>query len=98
MFHLTANAFELLGELMKNKTNMNRRSLMKAGAKVLPALAALGLAAVALPAPAHADCFGGTCRASCADNCVESCKGDCMGDCKSSCGGCDSGCTGSSKS
>lgn len=82
---------------MKNKADLNRRSLIKAGAKVLPILAAVGLTTVAVSQPAMADCFG-SCKASCADNCVESCKGDCLGDCKSSCGGCDTTCTGSSKS
>jgi hypothetical protein len=79
---------------MKKKTDLNRRSFFRAGAKVIPALAVLGLATTVFAEPAHADCFGGTCRAVCADNCTESCKGDCMGDCKGHCGGCDTTSTG----
>ena len=80
---------------MKKRAELDRRSLIKTGAKIIPALATLGLA-VTVPQPARADCFG-SCQAECADSCVESCKGDCMGDCKGSCGGCDATCTGSSK-
>lgn len=82
---------------MKSKADLNRRSLIKAGVKVLPALAAVGLATTVVAEPARAGCFG-SCHAECADNCVESCKGDCMGTCKGSCGGCDATCTGTSKS
>ena len=78
---------------------MNRRALIKAGAKVLPALATLGIATVAVSGPTLAawDCFG-NCKAACADYCVESCKGDCMGDCKGSCGDCGGTCSGANAS
>ncbi len=81
---------------MNKRDALNRRRLITAGTKVIPVLAALGLA-VTVSEPARAGCFG-SCHAECADNCVESCKGDCMGDCKGSCGGCDATCTGTSKS
>ena len=76
------------------RPNLGRRSFLKS-AKLIPALAVMGLAA-GVTTPARADCFG-SCHAACSDNCVESCKGDCMGDCKGSCGGCDNTCTGNSK-
>ena len=60
---------------------VNRRTVMKAGAKVIPTLALTGLAAAAFCEPAVAAQCWYTCKAQCSDNCVSSCKGDCMGDC-----------------
>lgn len=60
---------------------MGRRAVIKAGAKVIPALAVMGLA-VTTSAPARADCFPASCRAECADSCNNNCRGDCMGSCE----------------
>ena len=65
---------------MKSRSGMDRRTVIKAGAKILPALATLGIATIAMPGTVHAawHCFG-NCKAACADSCVVSCKGDCIG-------------------
>lgn len=72
---------------------MGRRSFIRAGAKVLPGLAFVGLALTGTMRPAHADCFPANCKAICADNCTNDCTGDCMGSCRGACGGCDNTCT-----
>lgn len=80
---------------MKKRT-IGRRALITSGAKVIPALAVLGLALTAGAQPARADCFGGNCKAVCAETCNNNCTGDCMGSCRGGCGGCDGTCTSSS--
>ncbi len=72
---------------------LDRRGFLRSG--VIPTLAVIGFGLAVTPA--HANCFGETCKAYCSESCVESCRGDCMGDCQGKCGGCDSTCTGSSK-
>jgi CXXX repeat radical SAM target protein len=54
---------------------MDRRGFLKAGSKVIPALAVLGFA-LTVPLPA---------RASCGDTCFSSCEGDCKGSCRILC-------------
>ncbi len=75
---------------------MGRRSVIKAGAKVIPALAMMGLALTANPQQVQAGCVGGTCKAVCSETCNNNCTGDCMGSCRGGCGGCDGTCTSSS--
>ena len=74
------------------KTRLERRRFFQTGAKVIPALAVLGLAFVV---PAHAancsaGCVGdctGTCGTKCADNCTSSCETNCQGTCLGGCAG-----------
>lgn len=61
---------------------MDRRSVIKAGAKVLPVLGLVGLAVTAVAPQARADCFPANCKAICAETCNNNCKGDCMGSCE----------------
>ncbi len=76
------------------KTRLQRRRFVLSGAKVIPALAVLGLALVASP-PARADscmagCVGectGTCGKKCADSCTSTCEDNCHGTCLGGCSG-----------
>lgn len=76
------------------KTRLQRRRFIRAGAKVIPALAVLGLAMVA-STPARADtcmygCVGdctGTCGKKCADSCTATCENNCKGTCEGGCAG-----------
>lgn len=70
------------------KKNMGRRGFLKAGAKMLPTLAAMGIVmtAVATPAMACQGCDNG-CFTTCKDTCDSTCKGNCQGDCTGSCKG-----------
>jgi CXXX repeat radical SAM target protein len=68
---------------------MGRRGFLRAGGKVIPALALLGIALTA-PLPARADC-NGTCS-GCQGTC-EGCQGTCEG-CQGTCEGCQGTCTG----
>lgn len=67
---------------------VGRRSFLKRGAKLLPALAVIGFAAVVLPGPARADCTGcsGACT-GCSGGCQGFCNGDCTGGCRTTCTG-----------
>jgi CXXX repeat radical SAM target protein len=80
---------------------MDRRGFLKAGGKVIPALAALGLTLTA-PQLARADDCSNTCATSCAvgctGNCAHTCEGDCESTCKNSCGdACGGTCEGDCK-
>jgi CXXX repeat radical SAM target protein len=72
----------------QSSEKMGRRSFLKAGGKIIPALAVLGLA-LAAPLPARADC-GNTCEGGCGSGC----GGYCSGGCKDTCQGCKGGCEG----
>ena len=88
---------------MKKKTTeelqppkMARRNFLKAGGKIIPALAVLGLA-MAAPTAVRADC-NDNCSASCYQGCTGSCMEGCTGSCKEGCtGSCMEGCEGGSK-
>ncbi len=73
---------------------MNRRDFLKAGGKVLPVLAGLGLAGAVAARPAQASCAcGGGCGGTCSSGCGGTCSSGCGGTCSSGCGGtCSSGC------
>jgi CXXX repeat radical SAM target protein len=83
---------------------MDRRRFLKAGGKVVPALAVLGLA-LAAPQPARADDCSNTCANSCAVGCTSctgtctgGCEGNCENTCKDSCGdACGGTCAGDCK-
>lgn len=67
-----------------NQSAMDRRGFLKAGGRVLPVLAGLGLAAV-MSAPAQAACAcGGGCGSSCSSGCGSACSGGCGNTCTSS--------------
>jgi CXXX repeat radical SAM target protein len=75
------------------ETKLGRRSLIKSGIAILPALAILGLAsAAARPLPSKAcegcadACFT-TCKDGCDTSCTGNCTGDCSGSCKNTCSG-----------
>jgi len=100
------------GVLMSGRDKRNeraqkagRRAFLKSVVKILPALAVLGLAAIALPAAASADCenacFGtcsGNCREECVDGCYNSCQDTCDRTCKDRCDdSCRGSCAGSSQ-
>jgi CXXX repeat radical SAM target protein len=72
---------------------IGRRSFLKKGAAVLPALAVMGFALTA----ARADC-NDNCSGSCYEGCTGSCMKGCTGSCEDGCtGSCMDGCTGGSK-
>jgi CXXX repeat radical SAM target protein len=78
----------------KTKDGFGRRGFLKAGAKVLPVLAAIGLAATLTTVSAQADCNGncsGNCFGTCDDTCAGGCSDTCAGGCGDTCGG---GCKG----
>lgn len=71
-----------------SKANLDRRNFLKRGAKVLPALAAFGVAMTA------SGC-GLVCQGDCTATCVEQCAGGCGAGCSHGCGGgCSYGCSG----
>ena len=83
------------------KKKLDRRGFLSGGAKVLPALAVMGLALTVAPKAASADCMG-FCAGECVGSCQNTCEGQCHYDCKDSCAGecrgnCKGDCTGSSK-
>jgi|GEM_PF-6315662 CXXX repeat radical SAM target protein len=82
----------------RNAMRKGRRAFLRSGIVVLPALATLGLAMIALPQPASADCGS----AECSDKCHNSCKDDCMDRCYKTCfdtcsGTCDTTCSGTAQ-
>ena len=82
-------SFGFAGNVMKNKTTkMERRAFLKSGAKLIPALAAIGVLATTIPARAD------DCSNSCSGSCYKGCTGSCMEGCT---GSCMEGCTGGSK-
>jgi len=73
---------------MKKKADkqsaMDRRGFLKAGGKVLPVLAGLGLAAM-MSGPAQAACAcGGGCGSTCSSGCGSACSSGCGNTCTSS--------------
>lgn len=68
----------------RQSKGVNRRSIIKVGARVIPALALTGLALSTFSDSAAASPLGclGTCKGTCDGRCEESCKGDCMGGCE----------------
>lgn len=75
---------------MKKKTDqqspMDRRGFLKAGGKVLPVLAGLGLA-MTISRPAQASCScGGGCGGTCSSGCGGNCSSGCGGSCSNGCG------------
>ncbi len=75
---------------------MGRRSFLKSGAKMLPAVAVMGLTLLAVSQPASA-CGGcsGTCSGACDGTCYGRCVGTCSGGCDGTCSGlCAGTCSG----
>ncbi len=77
----------------KKAGNLGRREFLKAGRKILPALAVLGFG-LAAPLPARADCntecstgCGGVCLSGCSSECASGCGGVCLSGCSNSCVG-----------
>ena len=74
----------------KTKDGLRRRWFLKAGAKVIPVLAIIGLGATVAPLQARADCNGncsGNCLGTCDDTCSGTCSDTCSGGCGETCGG-----------